>query len=108
MYHYYSLQKTSNSGVMNDHHLFLGLDIGSISINTVLIDKNKNIVDERYDYCHGKPFNVMREILEDILSLYGNDNIVSISTTGTGGELASQLVGGHFINEIVAQSSSVA
>ena len=40
----------------------LGLDIGSISVNTVLIDKTKNIIDERYDYCQGKPFNVPKDL----------------------------------------------
>ena len=38
---------------------YLGLDIGSISINTVIMDDDSHIVEEHYHYCHGKPFHLL-------------------------------------------------
>lgn len=47
--------------------LHLGIDIGSISLNTVLTDDDKKVIKNRYDYCHGKPFHRLREILGELL-----------------------------------------
>ncbi len=88
--------------------LHLGLDIGSVSINTVLMDKSKNIVENYYDYCHGKPFHLLENILSRIIEKYGQDTFTTVALTGTGGSLASNLIGGYYVNEIVAQASSVA
>ena len=84
----------------------LGLDIGSISVNTVLMDENRNILENHYTFCHGKPFHVLREIVADVVERHGVPD--RIAFTGTGGDFASQQVGGHFVNEIVAQSASIA
>lgn len=88
--------------------LNLGIDVGSISLNTVLIDDQDNIIENRYDYCHGKPFHRLREVLAELLEKYSEQNIATVSFTGTGGRLASELLGGHYVNEIIAQSTSVA
>jgi activator of 2-hydroxyglutaryl-CoA dehydratase len=40
--------------------IFLGLDIGSISLNTVVMDRNENILENHYDFCHGQPFLVLK------------------------------------------------
>jgi predicted CoA-substrate-specific enzyme activase len=87
--------------------LHLGIDIGSISLNTVLIDDKHRIIENRYDYCHGKPYHRLSEILRELLEKYRDYNIASLSLTGTGGKLASELIGGHYVNEIIAQSTSV-
>lgn len=92
----------------NNNNIHLGLDIGSISINTIVMDSNKSIIENRYDFCHGKPFELLRYILKGIEEKYTAERISSVGFTGTGGKLASELIGGEFINEIVAQSSSVA
>ena len=89
-------------------HFSLGLDIGSISVNTVLIDAEKNIVEEHYTLCHGRPFHALDRVLTDILTRYPAEAFTSVAITGTGGKLAAELIGGYFVNEIVAQSSSVA
>jgi len=86
----------------------LGLDIGSISVNTVLIDDEKNIVEDHYTLCHGRPFHALYEVLDGLLKRYPAEAIAAVAVTGTGGKLAAELIGGYFVNEIVAQSSSVA
>jgi len=85
-----------------------GFDIGSISINTVVMDQDGRIHLDQYHPCHGKPFEKLQEILTDLEKTYDKSQFEHLSFTGTGGKLAAQLLGGSYVNEIVAQSSSVA
>ena len=87
---------------------YLGLDIGSISINTVLLDEEKTIIENHYDFCHGKPFHLLKDILSSIFTRYPENSIEKVAFTGTGGKVANEILGGHFVNEIIAQSASVA
>jgi predicted CoA-substrate-specific enzyme activase len=91
---------------MKPVYLF-GFDIGSISINTVVMDQDGKIIEDRYDYCHGKPFEKLKEILDILGETYAPEQFGHISLTGTGGKLAAELLGGTYVNEIVAQSTSV-
>ncbi len=91
---------------MKPTYLF-GFDIGSISINTVVIDSDSKIIQDRYDYCHGKPFEKLKEILNILGKTYSQEQFGHLSFTGTGGKLAAELLGGTYVNEIVAQSTSV-
>ncbi|MCD4709412.1 MAG: acyl-CoA dehydratase activase, partial [Bacteroidales bacterium] len=84
-----------------------GFDIGSISINTVVMDYDGKIIEERYDYNHGKPFEKLKEILDILEKSYSREQFGHISCAGTGGKLAAELLGGTYVNEIVAQSGSV-
>jgi predicted CoA-substrate-specific enzyme activase len=86
----------------------IGLDIGSISINTVLLNDDKEVIENRYTYCLGKPFHVLKTVLSEIIEEYGTANIGLVAVTGSGGKQAAELIGGDFVNEIIAQSSSVA
>ena len=85
---------------------FLGLDIGSVSLNTVVLDANQNVVEEFYDYVYGKPFNILLERLTSLLKNHPAENLKGLAITGTGGKLASKLIGGLFVNEIIAQATS--
>ena len=86
--------------------VLLGFDIGSVSLNTVILDRNYTIVEEYYDYVHGKPFEVLRDRLSSLRERYPADAIEGLALTGTGGKLASSLIGGLFVNEIIAQATS--
>ena len=86
--------------------LSLGFDIGSVSLNTVILDDKNNVVEDYYDYIHGKPFHVLRERLYSILERYPVGSFKGIALTGSGGKLASELIGGVFVNEIIAQATS--
>jgi predicted CoA-substrate-specific enzyme activase len=90
----------------SETHLHLGLDLGSISINTILMNEERQIIENRYTYCEGRPFNVLKSILDEIIEKYGAENIDIIALTGSGGKKAAELIGGAFINEIIAQSTS--
>ncbi|MFO7941014.1 MAG: acyl-CoA dehydratase activase [Bacteroidales bacterium] len=96
----------ANQSIKDASHLRLGLDIGSISVNTVLLDSENTIIEEHYDYCHGQPFNVLRDRLSHLIGKYGS-RIGPTAITGTGGKHACELIGGGFVNEIVAESNAV-
>ena len=87
--------------------LHLGLDIGSTSVNAVVIDESGNVIDNRYEYCYGKPFDVLVRVLDEIIKTYGFESIGKAAFTGSGGKQAAELAGGSFVNEIIAQSTSV-
>jgi len=96
----------SEAASPNGRKFLLGLDIGSVSLNTVLLDENYNVVENYYDYVHGKPFNVLRDRLVSLSARYPRELISGIAVTGTGGKLATELIGGIFVNEIIAQATS--
>jgi predicted CoA-substrate-specific enzyme activase len=90
-----------------NNSLQLGIDIGSISVNTVVMTGEKEIIDNRYDLCNGRPFYLLHKIINEITEKYGVNAIKNIAFTGSGGKKAVELLGGYFVNEIIAQSSSV-
>ncbi len=86
--------------------VILGFDIGSVSLNSVVMDEDLRILGDHYEYIHGKPFNVFRSRLVSLVEEYGHASIRGMAFTGTGGKIASELTGGVFVNEIIAQTSS--
>jgi len=85
----------------------LGLDIGAVSISTVLMDDDNRVVETHYDYCHGEPFRILAKVLREIVDRHGAENLGVVATTGSGGKRAVELIGGSFVNEVVAQSLAV-
>ncbi|HOS73276.1 MAG TPA: acyl-CoA dehydratase activase, partial [Bacteroidales bacterium] len=86
--------------------ILLGLDIGSVSLNTVVLDTRFNVIENFYDWIQGRPFNVLNDRLRSLLTRYPADSFRGTAITGTGGKLASGLTGGIFVNEIIAQATS--
>ena len=78
---------------------YLGIDIGSISVNTVLIDENKTIIEEHYHRVKGEPAKTAQSVISQIIQ---RCQIMAIATTGSGGKL----IAGTFVNEIIAQSKA--
>jgi predicted CoA-substrate-specific enzyme activase len=86
---------------------YLGLDIGSVSLNTILMDPSHEVVEEYYDFTMGKPFHTLLNRLTQLFEKYPSGNIRIAAITGSGGKIASELIGGAYINEIIAQAMAV-
>jgi len=86
----------------------VGIDIGSISVNTVIIDPAGKIIEEYYDFCHGKPFHQLLFRLDDLFVRYPEQDLKYLAFTGIGGKKAAEVLGGIHINEVIAQSTAVA
>lgn len=86
----------------------LGIDIGSVSLNTVLLDESFQVIADYYDFHYGKPFHVLLNRLNILFDKYPADAIIRTAVTGSGGKLAAELIGGVFVNEVIAQATAVA
>ena len=84
----------------------LGLDIGSISTDLVLLDSTNKIIESRYVRSYGRPLETTLEQLEAIYKEYGAPAKTAI--TGNGAQKASKVLDIPLINEIVAQTRAVA
>ncbi|MBK9390917.1 MAG: CoA activase [Bacteroidetes bacterium] len=100
------MNTTGNQDKSSKESFFIGFDIGSVSLNTVVLDGSNKILEDYYDFIYGKPFNVLHTRLLSLLSRYKSESIKGIAFTGSGGKLGSDLLGGIFINEIIAQATS--
>lgn len=79
---------------------YLGIDVGSISTNLVVIDTEGNVVYEIYSRTQSRPIEVVDEGLEEIeQAIGGRINIKGVGTTGSGRELIGELVGADTIND---------
>jgi len=80
------------------------LDVGSISLNTVLIGDDHVVLFEDYSRTHGQPYETALRVLGALAERFDVARIASVSVTGSGGKLMSELLGGAFVNEIIAQT----
>ncbi|MEW6376212.1 MAG: acyl-CoA dehydratase activase, partial [Thermodesulfobacteriota bacterium] len=87
--------------------VYLGIDVGSVSANTVIMDDQRNVLEEHYTRIKGQPLQTVQKILEEILQRISLEQFYSLSFTGIGGKLLSELSGGNFVNEIIAQTKAV-
>ncbi len=86
---------------------YVGIDVGSISANTVVLDAERRVLEEHYSRTKGQPLRTVQRILEELLHHVPQQQIAGMYFTGVGGKLLSELLGGEFVNEIIAQARSV-
>ncbi|MBE9527924.1 MAG: CoA activase, partial [Proteobacteria bacterium] len=87
--------------------VYIGIDIGSVSANTVVLDEEKNILEEEYIRTDGAPLETAVLFLKGAIERYGKENIISVSATGSGGKLVAPLIGAHFTNEVISQAKAI-
>ncbi len=87
--------------------LYLGIDVGSVSANTVILNDRDEVIEEHYTRIKGQPLKTVQSILEEILRRIPPKQFQSLSFTGTGGKLLSELLRAHFVNEIIAQAHAI-
>lgn len=86
--------------------VYLGIDVGSISTNVVLIDEQARVVARRYLATAGEPLEAVRRALREIgEETDGGVRVQGVGTTGSGRYLTGDFVGSDIVrNEIVAQA----
>lgn len=83
----------------------LGIDVGSVSTNLVLLDSNNNVVEKLYIRTKGRPMEAVQSVLAEIGKKYDDRQIYSVGTTGSGRMIASIQVGADIVkNEITAHA----
>ncbi len=88
--------------------VYLGIDIGSLSTNVVLIDKERNVIARRYLMTEGRPIEAVRRGLAEIgLEVGDRVTVMAAGTTGSGRYLIGDYVGADIVrNEITAQATA--
>lgn len=86
----------------------IGIDVGSVSVNTFVTDSMGRVVLEGFHRTNGLPFHTALRALEEVFSQYPGSAVLHLGTTGSGGKELADFIGGLFVNEIVAQARAVA
>jgi len=83
----------------------MGVDVGSVSTDFVLLDKDMNVVEKIYLRTKGRPIQAVQKGLKMLQEKYSSDEIVSVGTTGSGRHIAAALIGGDAVkNEITTHA----
>jgi predicted CoA-substrate-specific enzyme activase len=79
---------------------YLGIDVGSVSTNLVVIDDDGNVIMEIYVPTEGNPIGVVTRNLKIIGEEIGDKVLIKgAGTTGSGRELAGVLTGADTVND---------
>jgi predicted CoA-substrate-specific enzyme activase len=85
--------------------LFLGIDVGSVSTNLVLINTQGELVKKLYLRSQGNPVGSVQRGLLQIIKDIKDLEIAAVGTTGSGRQLIGKLLGADLIkNEITAHA----
>lgn len=85
---------------------YLGIDVGSVSTNLVLIDDQREIISTVYLRTQGQPIAAVKKGIEELLVKTGSDfEIKGAGTTGSARYLSGVIVGADVVkNEITAHA----
>jgi predicted CoA-substrate-specific enzyme activase len=91
-------------------NVFLGIDVGSVSTNIVLIDETHNVKQALYLRTLGRPIETLQNGLLKLYTLIPRETKVKgVGTTGSGRKLAALIVGADVVkNEITAHAVAAA
>ena len=85
--------------------VFLGIDIGSVSTNLVLVDKEGKIKDSIYLKTCGDPIRVLQKGLQDLSGRWRDSSVEGVGATGSGRRLAGVMMGADVVRtEITAHA----
>ncbi|MGB2613267.1 MAG: acyl-CoA dehydratase activase, partial [Phycisphaerae bacterium] len=98
------LGTTRNKGLS----VYLGIDIGSISLNLVLVDLAGKVLREEYVRTRGKPLETALEALERLFAEVPPSEIEGVAFTGAGTAVLGDLYHIKPVNEVIAQATATA
>jgi predicted CoA-substrate-specific enzyme activase len=87
--------------------VYLGMDIGSVSLNLVLLDSAFRVRHEEYVRTLGRPLETALEALDRLTTRVPLDEIEGVALTGGGTVGLAELYGMEPVNEIIAHARAV-
>ena len=85
-----------------------GIDVGSVSLNCMVIDQNKDIVFESpYERHFGKINEALIELVQHMVATLEQNRIQSISFTGNHGKKLAEKLGVFYEFETISQAIGV-
>ncbi len=91
---------------MSSQDLYLGIDVGSVSVNLAVMDAQDNIIEEQYIRHHAHPMQRAAQALQQAVDSHGRERIAGLAATGNGGRTVARILGADFVNEVVAQATA--
>ncbi|RLB88530.1 MAG: 2-hydroxyglutaryl-CoA dehydratase, partial [Deltaproteobacteria bacterium] len=91
---------------MANGKLYMGIDLGSVSLNIVVIDQEADIKASLYKRTEGRPLAALLNSFDEIGQEF--DSFEGIVATGSGRKLLVNALGVSDINEIIAQGTGAA
>ena len=86
---------------------YLGVDVGSVSTDLIVLDERLNVKDKIYLRTRGRPIQVIQEGFKLLREKYMDEEIHACGTTGSGRSIAATLIGADAVkNEITAHSTA--
>ncbi|MCK4597973.1 CoA activase, partial [bacterium] len=88
--------------------VYLGVDVGSLSTNVVVIDRDRRVLARRYLRTASRPIKAVRRGLLEVEEEIGDRiRVCGVGTTGSGRYLTGDFVGADVVrNEITAQATA--
>ncbi|MCL6615060.1 MAG: acyl-CoA dehydratase activase, partial [Firmicutes bacterium] len=84
---------------------FLGVDVGSVSTNAVLLDEKERLLEKVYLRTKGDPIGALREALRCLAPRLAGAAVLGVGATGSGRRLAGLILGADVVkNEITAHA----
>lgn len=88
---------------------YLGIDVGSVSTNLVMINEQKEVVYTDYLRTQGQPLITLKKALQKLIAKTPEVNIAGVGTTGSARHLSGVIVGADVVkNEITAHAVATA
>jgi len=88
--------------------VYIGIDVGSVSTNIIVIDDDINVLYETYERNNGQPLNSVKSGLKALSEKMSDGfNVRGVGTTGSGRQLIGAMVGADVVkNEITAHATA--
>jgi predicted CoA-substrate-specific enzyme activase len=84
---------------------YLGVDVGSVSTDIVVLNNKMEIIDKLYLRTKGRPIKAIQEGFKILKDKYYDEDIMGVGTTGSGRQISSYMIGGDVVkNEITAHA----
>jgi predicted CoA-substrate-specific enzyme activase len=86
--------------------IFMGIDIGSVSLNIAVVDEELRLLASVYERTRGQPIPVLINVLEGLEKDFSE--LCGAVCTGSGRNLIAEVMGAEKENEIISQAKAVA
>ncbi len=84
--------------------LFIGIDVGSVSVKAVATDEYGKVYFEKYVRSEGDSYGAVLRVLTEFCERLPNARVAGAAATGSGKELVSKALGAAGLNEIAAHA----
>jgi len=85
--------------------VYLGIDVGSVSTNVVVIDKECNVLFNKYMRTNGQPIVAVKNSMSELRDTVPGMTVKGVGATGSGRQMVGLMVGADVVkNEITSHA----